>query len=60
MATKRPKAPSGTGIRRVIVEDRDRPEPVKVTVDKTRPRAKKSKTPMADLIRQGIAERSFV
>jgi len=60
MASKRPKAPRGTGIKRVVVEERDRPEPVRVTITKdNRPKMKK-RGPMSELIQRGLAERSFI
>lgn len=44
----------------VPVENRDRPQPVPVKVVPKARRVLPSKTPAADLIRQGISERSFI
>jgi len=61
MASKRPKAPRGPGIKRVVVDERDRgPEPVRVVITKDdRPKAKRG-GPMSELIRKGMSERSFI
>lgn len=56
---KRPKAPRGVGITRVIVEERDRPEPVRVRVKKdNRPKGKRETA--SQLIQRGLADRTFI